>query len=838
MGNLMRHHCNRFARLLIALMLAAVIVRPSLAGPNVLLLWDDDQDSVVNSPPLLAELNPNTQALVAALEAAGIHVALADFTQSIYDGDSPEPNAFDVVLHLNGNTTSTIDTMSASTVFELVDYVENLGGGFITSENTEAQMEIPFVGLSRLMENLASLDRGAGAAPPYGEITVNPAPGLEDHPLLTGLSFPLAFTGGRMRAQLRNYPQQPATVVLQDDQNLSAAAVRDVGIGRSVTFHHTGNFRSSGTFSDTLLDPDVQRLYINAVLWADRTRPKATLVKESAGSANVNGAPYHLTFSEDITGLDSTDFQITAQGVTFSPTLDIDSISGREYRVTIKGLAGAGTIGLSLLENGTIRDQSFNQNPLASGATGESYTVDAVVPDLTGFAVDPLVVPIGERAEFTLAFDEPMDTAYAPVLRIVTGANAVITASPAVAPPDGRVKDGLLALYTFDEGAGDTVYDRSGTGTALDLAIAAPGNVHWVEGGLTIDASTVLLTTGAATKLIDGCKASNEVTIEAWIQPANIAQAGPARLVTISAGLNARNVTLEQDGADLEARLRTTDASTNGLPELSATGTASAAALQHVVFTRAADGTERLYVDNVLRASDDVTGDFSTWAGSYKLALGNELSQNRPWLGTFYLVAMFDRALTALEVEQNFTAGPVTVLPGNGIWLNGTTYRVSMDRAVVLADQGSAQVEITGARDLAGNPMAPGASNIGIINSTLLIESQPEPDYVVEAGTDFELVVDVAGAIGGLQYQWFKESANKVFLPVGTNAPVLAFAPVTQGDAGTYYCHISDSQASVQTTPTELVVVAELPVGAAALLALISSLIAAAAKKLRSRKDR
>ena len=58
--------------------------------------------------------------------------------------------------------------------------------------------------------------------------------------------------------------------------------------------------------------------------------------------------------------------------------------------------------------------------------------------------------------------------------------------------PGGRVSDGLLALYTFDEGSGSTVHDVSGVGTPLDLTIANTGAVSWLpSGGLTFNSATI-----------------------------------------------------------------------------------------------------------------------------------------------------------------------------------------------------------------------------------------------------------------------------------------------------------------------------------------------------------
>lgn len=845
LGTPISQYCNRLARLLLAALLVAC--GPAVwAGPNVLVLWDDDQDQVENTPPVAADLNAGTQALVSALENAGISVSFSDFNQSFYNGTSPAPDNFDAVIHLNGNTTSTIDVMPTSTVVKLLNYVENLGGAIVTSENTEAQLSIPFVGLTVLMEDLMLLDREAGAPPPYGTISCTPAPGFENHPLLNGLTPPITFVGGRMRAQLRNYASEPAMVVLHDEAGLSAAAVRDFGNGRVVSFHHTGNFRSQGNFSTTLEEPNVQRLYINAVLWGDQHAPSVvSITKEKNGAANASGAPFLVTFSEGVTGLGTSDFQIQAQGIGFSPSFQIEPLSDRKFRVTVVGLSGTGTVRLNLLDDDSIVDESVSQNPLGGagvangGMTGPQYTVDAVFPGLADFTVSPLVVPIGERAEFTLHFDEAMDTAYSPQLRIVTDNDAIITASPSTAPPDNRVKTGLVALYTFNEGSGDTVYDRSGSGEALDLAIAAPAKVSWTEGGLSINSSTVLLTTGPATKIIDACKASNAFTMEAWIHTQDAAQTGPGRIATLSAGLNARNMTLEQDAGDYEGRVRTTTTSTNGVPELSAANTVDDTALQHVVFTRDAAGNETLYVDGAVRATGTASGDFSTWASNYKFAVGNELSQNRPWLGEFQLVAVYSEALDLAGVQQNFNAGPITTLPGDGSWLNSTTYQVSMDRAVVLSDQGGANVQVTGARDLAGNEIPEDTSNnFGIISSTLLVETQPDPFYFREVGEHFQFVVDVAGAIGGLQYQWYKESASKVFVPVGTNAPILNFPMLALGDSGTYYCVISDVQDSAQTAPSTLQVVSQLPLGASALLGAIAALAAAGGTVLRSRRAR
>ena len=152
---------------------------------------------------------------------------------------------------------------------------------------------------------------------------------------------------------------------------------------------------------------------------------------------------------------------------------------------------------------------------------------------------------------------------------------------------DERPRNGLIALYNFKEGAGDKVLDVSDVGTAIDLTIANPANVSWINGcGLSINSSTVLESAGAATKIIDSVKATNAITIEAWVAPANTTQNGPARIVSVSDGSQDRNFTLGQDKTNYNIRFRTDGASStnNGYPSQNVSGL-QAGQIQHVVYT-------------------------------------------------------------------------------------------------------------------------------------------------------------------------------------------------------------------------------------------------------------
>lgn len=79
--------------------------------------------------------------------------------------------------------------------------------------------------------------------------------------------------------------------------------------------------------------------------------------------------------------------------------------------------------------------------------------------------------------------------------------------------------------------------------------------------------------------------------------------------------------------------------------------------LSHIVYTRDAEGNATLYVDGEPVATGAVTGDPSSWDVSYRLALANELTRDRTWLGEYRRVAIYDRALSADQVRAAAGAG-------------------------------------------------------------------------------------------------------------------------------------------------------------------------------------
>ena len=228
------------------------------------------------------------------------------------------------------------------------------------------------------------------------------------------------------------------------------------------------------------------------------------------------------------------------------------------------------------------------------------------------------------------------------------GAGGTATATMTVnvtAPP--RVVTGIQARYDFNEGSGSTVSDTSGVGTPLNLTIASPASVIWTSGKLTVNTATSIASPGSATKIISAAQAGNALTVEAWIQPASLTLTGPARILTLTKNSSQRNLVFGQSGSRYETQLKTS----TGTPALQSPASSLSLGLTHVVYTRASSGQAVYYINGIQVSTSTTTGTFATWGTDHKLILSDN------WQGSYFLMAVYGRALTGAEVQQNYLAG-------------------------------------------------------------------------------------------------------------------------------------------------------------------------------------
>jgi len=116
---------------------------------------------------------------------------------------------------------------------------------------------------------------------------------------------------------------------------------------------------------------------------------------------NATTVAYTVTFSEPVTGVNPTDFTVALTGSVAATTPVAVSGSGAVYTVTVSGITGSGTLGLNLVDNGSIHDLAGNpltqQNAPAAFEAPQTFATGPgaralALGDLTGNGKPDLVV--------------------------------------------------------------------------------------------------------------------------------------------------------------------------------------------------------------------------------------------------------------------------------------------------------------------------------------------------------------------------------------------------------------------------------------------------------------
>ncbi len=225
-----------------------------------------------------------------------------------------------------------------------------------------------------------------------------------------------------------------------------------------------------------------------------------------------------------------------------------------------------------------------------------------------------------------------------------------------VGDSEGRVQGGLLSLYVFQSPASGIVPDTAGRSEDSALRIGNPVAVRLLPGALELLPGGTLKSRSRPAKISDMVRIGRELTLEAWVRPSEIDQSGPATILAMSNGTDERNFLLGQEGDRYVARFRTSKTDTEGRPGLSTSSSTAGDDLTHLVFTRDRTGRARIFLNGAQSVEGTIPGGVEDWEKA-SVTLGYESGVGRHWTGTFYLVAIYGRDLSAHEVARNFRAG-------------------------------------------------------------------------------------------------------------------------------------------------------------------------------------
>ncbi|MDY7101017.1 MAG: LamG domain-containing protein [Actinomycetota bacterium] len=218
-----------------------------------------------------------------------------------------------------------------------------------------------------------------------------------------------------------------------------------------------------------------------------------------------------------------------------------------------------------------------------------------------------------------------------------------------------RVTDGLVVRYDLEEGGGSSLVDSEGVGPPLRYH--ATGSPSWTDGAATFDGTGGFSSIDPADELAERMRRADAVTVEAWVRPANITQAGPTRIFSMSSGTQESAVDFHL-GQELDAfalRLRT---SCTLFEQTTTPPVATAGEVSHVVAVYE-DGVASIWVDGELATRRALQpGDLSNWDDRFPLLIGDEATGQRSYEGDILLTALYERALAPAEIGRNLAAGP------------------------------------------------------------------------------------------------------------------------------------------------------------------------------------
>ena len=216
-----------------------------------------------------------------------------------------------------------------------------------------------------------------------------------------------------------------------------------------------------------------------AVISIDHTPPSVTSITTVGASPNNAGSEqFTVTFSENVTGVATSDFVLANTG-SVAGTIASVTGSGSTYTVNVTGVTGDGTMRLDLNGNGAGITDTAGNGIAAGYASGQTYTIEHTPPNVASITTTAPTTNNAGTETFTVTFSESVSG--------VTANDFVLSNTGSVAGTIGSVT-GSGSTYTVTVnnviGDGTMRLDLNGTGTGITDA-AGNGIVAGYASGQT-----------------------------------------------------------------------------------------------------------------------------------------------------------------------------------------------------------------------------------------------------------------------------------------------------------------------------------------------------------------
>jgi hypothetical protein len=156
--------------------------------------------------------------------------------------------------------------------------------------------------------------------------------------------------------------------------------------------------------------------------------------------------------------------------------------------------------------------------------------------------------------------------------------------------------------------------------------------------------------------------ATHHLDVVLRVRPASSQQYGPARIMTISFDRRLRNLTVGQDGADLIVRLRTPRTDLNGTPPIQVAGVFKETRWTDLVVSVRPHRLTIKVEGQVVHENELPAQPLANWDPSFRLALGNELTNNAQWLGDIEIAQVSTPTMIVDYTSRNALQIPSYIL--------------------------------------------------------------------------------------------------------------------------------------------------------------------------------
>lgn len=176
----------------------------------------------------------------------------------------------------------------------------------------------------------------------------------------------------------------------------------------------------------------------------------SAIVTLDPSPTNAGSVRYTVTFNENVSGVDLSDFTLVGTGTAAGSLSGLQQIDAHTYQITVSGVSGTGTLGLNLNGSATgIVDAAGNA--LSGGLTGAVYSVDRDAPTVTAVSVPSGGLNnAGDTLDFVVQTSEAVLVDGSPKLAIDMGGRTVYADYVS-----GSGSNSLVFRYTVQAGDND-----------------------------------------------------------------------------------------------------------------------------------------------------------------------------------------------------------------------------------------------------------------------------------------------------------------------------------------------------------------------------------------------